>query len=130
MSNRSTTQGQINPVGMRQEDERRRDQAEQGERALAALAEAAGLWRELGILNMLSDNLATASMIGTMSGHYEAALAHSAESAQIVELRVQRGVNPPHRYLQRPLLRGPQEPFAVVSRLGDGRVQRACEQQA
>ncbi|MBL8126911.1 MAG: hypothetical protein U0Z70_05655 [Thermomicrobiales bacterium] len=27
MSNRSTTQGQINPVGMRQEDERRRDEA-------------------------------------------------------------------------------------------------------
>ncbi|MCC7361880.1 MAG: hypothetical protein IT317_20520 [Anaerolineales bacterium] len=58
-------------------------QAEQGERAIAVLAEAAGLWRELGTLNMLADNLSTASMISAMAGRYPAALAHSAEAAQI-----------------------------------------------
>jgi len=50
------------------------------DRALAALQAAQALWRELGVLNMLADNLATTSMLHALSGEYDRALALSAEA--------------------------------------------------
>ncbi len=58
-------------------------QAGQAERAQAALMEARTLWRELGQLNMLADNLATADMVDIIQGRYAPALAQSAEAAHL-----------------------------------------------
>jgi hypothetical protein len=49
----------------------------QPERALTGLIEARGLWRELGQLNMLADNLSTTSMLYTLQGRFAQALAQS-----------------------------------------------------
>jgi hypothetical protein len=56
-----------------------------GGRAHESLAEARALWRELGQLNMLADNLATTSMLHTIGGNYDQALALSSESFQVAQ---------------------------------------------
>jgi tetratricopeptide (TPR) repeat protein len=52
-------------------------------RAIAALDEAQQLWRELGILNMLADSLATSAQFHVMAGEYERALALSDEALRL-----------------------------------------------
>jgi hypothetical protein len=58
-------------------------QLAQPERSLAALEEARGLWRELGVLNMLADNLASTSMTYIISGAYALALAQAEEAQRL-----------------------------------------------
>jgi tetratricopeptide (TPR) repeat protein len=53
------------------------------ELALGAIQESLAIFRELGILNMLADNLGSAALVNTLAGNYEQALAHSAEAQQI-----------------------------------------------
>jgi len=55
----------------------------QAKESLAALEEARGLWRELGNLPMLSDNLANTSIRQFFAGEYDQALASAAESFRI-----------------------------------------------
>ncbi len=58
-------------------------QLERGEDGRAALAEAGALWRELGTLNMLADNLASAAFLQTIGGDYDGAIANADEAQQI-----------------------------------------------
>ena len=68
MSNRSTTQGQINPVGMRQEDERRRDEAR-----LAAMQNQVDELRQAKYETILADT----PSITVLRGEARFAHAHS-----------------------------------------------------
>ena len=47
------------------------------------MEEARTIWRELGILNMLADNLASLSMASILSGHFEQALVRSDEALRV-----------------------------------------------
>jgi len=53
------------------------------DRAQAALAEAQELWRELGNMPMLADNLVSTATNDYLSGEYEQALALAEETLQI-----------------------------------------------
>ena len=58
-------------------------QIERVEDGRAALAEAGVLWRELGTLNMLADNLASVAGLQIGTGDYDQALANAGEAQQI-----------------------------------------------
>jgi len=55
----------------------------QTQRARAALDEAQQLWRELGVLNILADNLAGAASLHVLAGEYDRALALSDEALRV-----------------------------------------------
>src|SRR5258708_39595327 len=55
----------------------------QPRQAQAAVSEARRLWRELGVLNMLADNLASTAFFHTLAGNYGQAVALSEEAEQV-----------------------------------------------